>query len=409
MNNFFTIHHRSNKSKARLGTIETAHGTVQTPAFVPVATKATLKSLPPDMIKQLGAQLQFVNTYHLVVHPGAEILEKAGGAHKFSHLPTPLMSDSGGFQVFSLANSSRRAKIHGEEDPFVQKITDDGVMFRSTYDGSLIEFTPELSMKYQQQIGADLLMAFDECTYYPATKKYAEKAMHRTHEWLKRCIEFLNKNESIHGFPQYLYGIIQGGTYEDLRKASAKFVCEHPTPGIAVGGIAVGETKEEMRKQVAWVSPFLPADRPVHMLGIGGFDDMYDLVQMGGDTFDCVEPTRAARMGMIYQWQVIVKQLNLPEEIVKNLDKRENKSNLDFSINEKSYELDITKTVYRDNMTTLDESCDCYVCMNFTKAYLHHLYKQKELVGYTLASYHNLWIMEKFMNVLREMISKDLL
>lgn len=404
MSHFFTVHHRSNKSKARLGTIKTAHGEVKTPAFVPVATKATLKATPPEMVKTIGTQIQFVNTYHLVVHPGADILEKVGGAHKFSRLPTPLMSDSGGFQVFSLANSSRRAKIHGEEEPFVQKITEDGVLFRSTYDGSLIEFTPELSMKYQQQIGADLFMAFDECTYYPATKKYAIKAMHRTHDWLKRCIDYLNKNVGIHGYPQYLYGIIQGGTYEDLRKQSAEFICSQPTPGVAVGGVSVGETKKEMREQIGWVSPYLPHDRPVHILGIGGFDDIYDIVKLGGDTFDCVEATRVARIGLLYQWEAVVNTLNLPRHIVDKIMPLKSSTTT-----EKNIELDITKIVYRDNLTAPDGNCTCYVCKNFTKAYIHHLFKQKELLGYTLATYHNLWIMEQFMAVIRGMVTEDLL
>lgn len=404
---FFKIHHRSSRSKARIGTIQTAHGTIQTPAFVPVATKATLKSLLPEQISQIGIQVQFVNTYHLVVHPGADVLEAAAGVHQYSHLPTPLMSDSGGFQVFSLANSSRRAKIHGEEDPFVRKITDDGVIFRSTYDGSLIEFTPELSMHYQQQIGADLIMAFDECTYFPATEKYALKAMNRTHDWLKRCIQFMNKTPSVHGFPQYLYGIIQGGTYQTLRKASAEFVCNLPTPGIAVGGIAVGESKQEMREQVSWIAPFLPLDRPVHMLGIGGFDDIRDLIQAGGDTFDCVEPTRAARMGIIYQWSAIINQFGIPSHFVANSDKIQNVNHSTSSA--QNFELDITKTKYRDDLTSLDQSCDCNVCLLYTKSYLHHLFKQKELTGYTLATYHNLSIMEKYMQVMREMIKENML
>ena len=218
MSQFFTVHHRSKKSKARLGTIKTSHGEVQTPSFVPVATKATLKSLTAPMVKDIGAQIQFVNTYHLVVHPGADILEKAGGAHTFSRLPTPLMSDSGGFQVFSLANNKRQAAVHGEETPLVLKIWEDGVIFRSTHDGTTVEFTPEKSMFYQQQIGADLLMAFDECTSSTAEYKYFERAMDRTHEWLQRCITFLKDNPSIHGYPQYLYGIIQGGQHKDLRQ-----------------------------------------------------------------------------------------------------------------------------------------------------------------------------------------------
>ena len=243
----------SNKSKARLGEIKTDHGTIKTPAFAPCGTKGTIKALTPELVKEIGVQTAFINTYHLVTHPGGEVIEKAGGIHKYCQLNIPLMSDSGGFQVFSLArnnltrqsnfyhthlksekitsasskkNQQRKADVRGEEKPMLVKISEDGVKFRSTYDGKLIEFTPEKSMEYQRQIGADINMAFDECTYYPATHKYAEKALERTHEWLKRCINFKARDQnlvpSLLTGKQYLYGIIQGGMFEDLRKKSAK-------------------------------------------------------------------------------------------------------------------------------------------------------------------------------------------
>ena len=436
MKKFFQVLEKSKKSKARLGEIRTDHGVIKTPAFVPVATKGTLKSLTPKQIKEIGVQVSFVNTYHLVTHPGVEIIEKAGGIHQMAKLNYPLMSDSGGFQVFSLAKSNlktqkskpqlknqkyKNANIRGEEQPLVIKINENGVIFRSTYDGKAIEFTPEKSMEYQRKIGADLNMAFDECTYYPATHEYAEKAMERTHEWLKRCVsykrtnsqgpsfnEFSNSNEKMKivnslenencklKINQYLYGIIQGGTFEDLRKKSAKFVVSQPVDGIAIGGVSVGETKKEMRDQVKWVADYLPKDKPVHLLGVGQFDDIVDLVKYGIDTFDCVEPTRLARMGTIYQ-----------KSKIKDLPAGRHGQN-DISKLKNSFEqTDITRIVYKNNLEPVDENCQCWVCQNFSKAYLHHLFKQKEILAYTLATYHNLWIMERFMEIVRQMIEKS--
>jgi len=413
MKNFFKVAHTSSKSKARLGQINTSHGVINTPSFVAVGTKGTVKALTPSILKDIGTQVAFVNTYHLVTHPGPEIIEKAGGIHNYSRLNLPLMSDSGGFQVFSLAREKRKANVRGEEQPLVVKITDDGVKFRSSFDGALIEFTPERSMEFQRQIGADINMAFDECTYYPATYEYTKKAMERTHEWLKRCIKYkdsesiflsqnLPKRKNISSSSldkalknekfkmknnQYLYGVIQGGTFEDLRKKSAEFVVSQNTPGVAIGGVSVGESKKEMRDQVSWVSDYLPLDRPVHLLGVGQIDDIVDLVKYGIDTFDCVEPTRLARMGTLY------KISNIKLQLTNNKIKNE--------------EIDVTKSVYRNNLEKVDEDCNCYVCKNFTKSYLHHLFKQREILGYTLATYHNLWVMEKLFERIRELIAEN--
>ncbi len=431
MKQFFKVNYQSKKSKARLGEIITSHGVVKTPAFISAATKGTIKSLSPQLIKEIGIQAGCVNTYHLVTHPGAEIIEKAGGIHKYSQLNIPLISDSGGFQVFSLASPKRqfaaKAGVRGEENPLLVKISEDGVKFRSTFDGALIEFTPEKSMEFQQKIGADINMAFDECTYYPATHEYAEKAMKRTHEWLKRCVNFkarnrnflspvgtlpagsgvsqvaknfvsspLTSHQSLTTSHQFLYGVIQGGTFEDLRKKSAEFVVSQDTPGVAIGGVSVGESKKEMRSQVRWVADYLPKDRPVHLLGVGQVDDIIDLVKYGVDTFDCVEPTRLARMGEIYKARrpkffggKLQTAKNLSSSLLKNTD--------------------ITKSIYKSNFEKVDVDCDCYVCQNFTKSYLHHLFKQREILGYTLATYHNLWVMEKLFEKIREMIGNDLI
>jgi tRNA-guanine family transglycosylase len=452
MNNFFKVSHNSTKSKARVGTITSDHGVVKTPAFISAATKGTIKTLTSSQVKEIRIQGACVNTYHLVTHPGAEIIEKAGGIQKYSGLNIFTMSDSGGFQVFSLARSNRvvggslskvqkivstsslpthyplptttyqkKNRARGEEDPFVVKISDDGVKFRSTYDGQLIEFTPEKSMEYQRQIGADINMAFDECTYYPATHEYAERAMRRTHQWLLRCIKYkdsakqifqktneteklafassLPSNQVTHN--QFLYGVIQGGTFEDLRKKSAEFVVSQNTAGVAIGGVSVGESKSEMRDQVRWVSDYLPKDRPVHLLGVGQIDDIIDLVKYGVDTFDCVEPTRLARMGQIYISRI--SDFSTASPRLWRGPRR-------LSQNQKSSlakQIDITKSIYKDNFEKVDVDCECYVCKNFTKSYLHHLFKQREILGYTLATFHNLWVMEKLFENIREAISED--
>ncbi len=466
---FFKKLIQSKKSNARLGEIRTAHGVIKTPAFVPVATKGTLKALPPNFIEDLGLQVAFVNTYHLVTHPGTEVIEKVGGIHKFAQLNIPLMSDSGGFQVFSLAreknqisniknqkyiskiknNNSQKADIHGEEQPLLVKISDDGVRFRSTFDGQLIEFTPEKSIKYQRKIGADIMMAFDECIPYGSSYEYSKQATERTHRWLLRSIGEYKKSKIKHQiyiskikkkrfphpasgfkiqFPassiqrQYLYGVIQGGVFDDLRKQSAEFVVNQSVEGIAIGGVSVGETKKEMREQVAWVADYLPDDKPVHLLGVGQFDDIIDLVKYGIDTFDCVEPTRLARMGTLYNYSGVINHLrkrkflsrvNSPSdeasEPLTRLQKRSGRlagSNIHSRKNFVSLDenIDILKGANKKDLSPVDEACSCYVCANFTKAYLHHLFKQKEILGYTLATYHNLWVMEKFFENIRELI-----
>ena len=409
MKNFFKVLYKSEKSRARIGEIRTTHGVIKTPAFMVAGTKGTIKALPPQFIKDIGIQAGFVNSYHLMAHPGVEIIQKAGGIHKYSQLNIPLMSDSGGFQVFSLAKNSkarhanflapvgvgvsspspsRKADIRGEEQPLVVKISEDGVKFRSTFDGTLIEFTPEKSMEFQRMIGADINMAFDECIPYGSSYEYSKKATERTHHWLLRSIGQYQKSNIK---DQKLYAVIQGGTFEDLRKKSAEFVVSQNTPGVAIGGVSVGESKKEMREQVGWVADYLPKDRPVHLLGVGQIDDIIDLVKYGVDSFDCVEPTRLARMGRIYQ-MTRLDTVPLSGRYLRLED-----------------DIDILKTIYKNNLEKVDKNCQCYVCQNFTKAYLHHLFKQKEILGYTLATYHNLWVMEKLFEEIREMISKDII
>lgn len=387
----FKALHRSKKSRARIGEIQTAHGTIHTPTFVPCATKGTLKGIMPNLIPDLNVQLAFVNTYHLVTHPGPEVLTKAGGVHIFGKLPIPLMSDSGGFQVFSLGRNERRtAKLRADspEEPLLIKISEDGVKFRSVHDGAVLEFTPETSIQYQRAIGADLMMAFDECTYHPATHEYATKSMNRTHEWLLRCIKEVKKSSG-NAPKQHLYGIIQGGQFEDLRRQSAEFIANQDVEGVAIGGVSVGETKEEMRAQVKWCAPSLPDDKPVHLLGIGQFDDIIDLIGYGIDTFDCVEPTRLARMGILFQWKQVTQFAH--------------------GTKPKEHYIDVTKSSFKTDLSPVDEDCPCNTCTQFSKSYLHHLFKQRELLGYTLATYHNVFTMERFMKELTHRIEQNTL
>lgn len=470
---FFKILHQSKKrgSRARLGEIITSHGKVKTPAFVAVGTKGTVKSVSPTLLKEIGTQVAFVNTYHLVTHPGVDLIKKAGGIHQWANLNIPLMSDSGGFQVFSLARkkdsrvkflshesltptksgsprkrknfplSSQSMNDIDEKIPSFVKIGDDGVKFHSIFDGSIIEFTPEKSIEYQMKIGADMMMAFDECIPYRVSYEYTKEATERTHRWLERCIkQFKNskfkalsskqyqnsnyqnsklfkKSFSLLGCKnlnnsnltvlkqinssskfrisdlefrvlkdQYLYGIIQGGMFEDLRKKSAEFVVSQEVDGVAIGGVSVGESKKEMRDEVKWVSDFLPKDKPVHLLGVGQVDDILDLVSYGIDTFDCVEPTRLARMGTLFKLKVQSAKFKVIWE-----------------------KIDILKGKYRQDLSPVDEDCDCYVCQNFSKSYLHHLFKNRELLAYTLATYHNLWVMEKLFTYIRDLIKNDLI
>jgi tRNA-guanine transglycosylase len=367
----FEIKHKSTKSKARRGALTTPHGVIQTPAFVTVGTKSSVKSLTPEDLDNIGTQFCFVNTYHTVLSPGTEIMEKVGGVHNFSKIKQPIITDSGGFQVFSLA---RNKFAKDKESPHLVKITEDGVKFKSHIDGTEFYFTPEFSIQAQKKIGADFIVAFDECTYLEATEKYTRNAMNRTHEWANRSLRAFGTSET-----QQMYGVIQGGTFENLRKESAKYIASLPFQNLAIGGVSVGETKKQMREQISWVMDEIWEDpRPRHLLGIGDFDDIFDSVEQGLDTLDCVSPTRHARVGRLY-----VRNNNI------------------FS------GIDIFDSKYRADLTPIYDHCDCYTCKNFTKAYLFHLFKQKELLYYRLATIHNLTFMETMMRDIRKSIEED--
>jgi len=371
----FEIIKKDKKTNARVGILHTAHGRINTPAFVPVGTQASVKSLSPQDLKEIGVQVFFVNTYHIYLRPGLDIIKKFGGLHQFMNWDGPLMTDSAGFQIFSLGEVNRKRRMLVEsaecEVPLV-KINEDGVVFRSHLDGSTHVFTPESSIEAQIALGADIMIAFDECAYYPSTYDYAQKAMERTHRWAGRSLAVYKAKARDY---QALYGVIQGGVYEDLRINSAKFISSLPFLGIAIGGVSVGESKKEMRDVLEWTVPFLPEHKPRHLLGVGEIDDIFALVEKGIDTFDCVMPTRLGRMG-----QILVQ-------------------------NKKEHSLDINKAEYAYDLGPIDENCGCWVCRSFSRAYLHHLFRAKELLAYRLATYHNLCFMENLVDKIRKSIS----
>jgi len=384
----FQINKKIPKSLGRAGVLKTPHGDILTPAFVTVGTKATVKSLTPEQVKDTGAQVVLANTYHLYLQPGEKIIKKAKGLHNFMNWSGPTMTDSGGFQAFSLgvAYGNNLSKFIGAESPKQEeideaydeekekkaKITEDGVEFKSIIDGSKHFFTPEKSIQIQNDIGADIIFAFDECTSPHASKEYLREAMERTHRWAKRC---LIENSG----PQALFGIVQGGRYEDLRKESAKVIGEMGFNGFGVGGSFV---KEDMATAVKWVNEILPEDKPRHLLGVGEPIDLILGVENGCDTFDCVAPTRMARNGTLYT---------------------------------KLGKINIMNAKFRDQYQPIEthstssgqEVCGCYTCKNYTLAYLSHLFRAKEMLASTLASIHNLYFLNNLMSEIRQSILDD--
>ncbi len=391
----FEVIKRVNGSLARAGVIHTPHGDIETPAFVVVGTKGTVKSLKPeDMEAYVGNQVVLVNTYHLFLQPGSDLIEENGGLHKFMNWNKPTITDSGGFQVFSLGvafgkgetkftsgvsekkskekyglnvYSKKLASNHGK----LCVIDDDGVTFTSHIDGSMHRFTAERSIEIQHQIGADIMIAFDECTSPTASYEYQVEAMNRTHRWAKRSI--LAHKQNLDALKkQGLYGVVQGGRHLDLRKKSAEVLSSMGFDGFAIGG---SFTKEDLGEYIKIVNEVLPEDKPRHLLGIGETEDIVQGVAMGCDTFDCVAPTRLARTGTVYA----------------NMDGKDVRINL---LNSK----------YKRDFTKLDKNCDCYVCEHYTKAYLSHLFRAHEMLGAHLASLHNLYYIVNFTKRLRENI-----
>lgn len=370
----FKILTRDKKTGARVGLFKTPHGVVETPVFVPVGTQATVKSLTPQDLKEIGVQILFGNTYHLHLRPGEETVKKFGGLGKFMGWSGATMTDSGGFQVFSLGKNKGRLPPQNNE-PKLVKITEDGVEFRSHLDGSKHVFTPEESIRIQKKLGADIILAFDECAPHPSTYKYTKEAMVRTHNWAVRCLKEAKENQA-------LFGIVQGGIYKGLREESAKFISSLPFGGIAIGGVSVGESKKEMRDVLDWVVPHLLENKMRHLLGIGEIDDIFDSVERGIDSFDCVTPTRLGRMGFIF------------------VSPREGNTQNKFRI-------DITKSKFANSKDPLDLSCSCYMCQNFTRGYLNHLFRARELLAYRLATYHNVYFVINLVKNIRQSILED--
>jgi queuine tRNA-ribosyltransferase len=319
-----------------VGVFKTPHGDLQTPVFAPVGTQASVKTLTPEHLKELGASLVLSNTYHLYLRPGDELVAEMGGLHKFMQWPNPMLTDSGGYQVFSLA--------------LTRKIDDDGVTFKSHIDGSTHRFTPEKSIAIQENLGADIIMAFDECSD-PNDHAYSLKAMERTHRWAERSLKAHVRAD------QALFGIVQGGVDPDLRTTSAEFIASLPFPGIAIGGLSVGETKDEMHRSLDVVTPLLPENKPRYLMGVGTPEDLINGIARGVDIFDCVLPTRLARHHSAFS---------------------------------STGRLNLMNATFKRDTRPIDESCDCYTCRTFTRAYLRHLINAKELLAGTLLSIHNL-------------------
>ncbi|MBD1893936.1 tRNA guanosine(34) transglycosylase Tgt [Coleofasciculus sp. FACHB-129] len=351
----FQCQARCRHTQARAGTFLTPHGLVETPKFMPVGTLATVKSVTIDQLEATGAQMVLANTFHLHLQPGEAIVAGAGGLHRFMGWKKPMLTDSGGFQVFSLSE--------------LRKITEEGVTFRSPRDGRMIHLTPERSIQIQNELGADVIMAFDECPPYPAERSEVMAATERTYRWLERCI---NANQRPN--EQALFGIVQGGVYLDLRVAAAESLAELNLPGYAIGGVSVGEPAELIHQIVRATAPVLPAEKPRYLMGVGTYREMAQAIAAGIDLFDCVIPTRWARHGTV---MVQGERWNL-----KNAQ-------------------------YREDFTSLDASCPCYTCQNFSRAYLCHLVRTREILGYTLLSIHNITELIRFTQRIREAILGD--
>jgi len=352
----YELLHIDKNSGARRGVIHTPHGDIQTPVFMPVGTQATVKSMTPDELKDwIDAKIILSNTYHLYLRPGSKLVKEAGGLHKFMNWDRAILTDCGGFQVFSLKD--------------LRKITEEGVEFRSHLDGSKHFFSPESVIETQEDLGADIIMAFDECVEYPASYEYTKQSMERTTRWAKRCKDAHKTTDK-----QGLFGIIQGGFYKDLRDKSLEDLVALDFPGYAIGGISVGEPKEEFLDILRYVAPKMPENKPRYLMGVGTPDYLIEAALSGIDMCDCVLPTRIARNGTALTWNGKV--------VVRN-------------------------ATYEKDWGPLDPECDCYTCKNYTRAYLRHLVKTKEILGDRLLSVHNLYFLAKLMERVRTEIEND--
>lgn len=328
---------------ARLGRLITDHGVINTPAFMPVGTQGTVKAIEPREIEEIGAEIILGNTYHLYLRPGTTILEKAGGLHNFNGWHKPILTDSGGFQVFSLSD--------------LRKITEEGVQFKSHLDGSMHLFTPENVMDIERSIGSDIMMVLDECTPYPSTYEYAKRSGEMTLRWAERCLIRFRERDGLYGYTQALFGIVQGSTYPELRKISANGLVEMEFDGYAIGGLAVGEPAETMYDTVVLCNEILPTTKPRYLMGVGTPENLIEAIDRGVDMFDCVMPTRNGRNGMLFT---------------------------------SHGNLNIHNATHKDDFEPVDRQCTCYTCKNFSRAYMRHLFQAKEILGLQLATIHNL-------------------
>jgi len=336
--------------RARVGTFTTTHGVLNTPVFAPVGTQATVKSLTPAQLGEVGASLILANTYHLYLRPGDETINRLGGLHKFMGWDMPILTDSGGFQIFSLSDNC--------------KLTDEGATFKSHIDGSLQSLTPEKAIRIQENLGADIIMVLDECA--PADDyEYNERALKRTHQWAKRCFSSKNRND------QALFGIVQGGIFHDLRRHSVEYLISLDFPGYAIGGLSVGETKQQMHSVLDIVDPLLPAQKPRYLMGVGTPEDIVNGVLRGIDIFDSVLPTRLARHNAAFT---------------------------------RYSRLNLVNAGFRQDESPIESNCDCYTCQNFTRAYIHHLIKSREILSSVLLSIHNLRTLIRLMAEIRNEI-----
>ncbi|MHA1570032.1 MAG: tRNA guanosine(34) transglycosylase Tgt [Alphaproteobacteria bacterium] len=333
----FELSATDERTQARVGRLHTPHGPVDTPVFMPVGTAGSVKTLDNRDLDELGAQIILANTYHLFLRPGHEIVRQLGGLHGFAGRPKPYLTDSGGFQIFSLSQ--------------LRKITEEGVRFASHIDGNRHLLTPELSVEVQEALGADIIMAFDECIPYPATEEYVRQSTERTVRWTKRCLEAKTRED------QALFGIIQGGMHEDLRQLSVEQTVALDLPGYAVGGLSVGEAKDQMMQMAQFVTPLLPADRPRYVMGVGHPEDILEMIAYGADMFDCVMPTRNARTGTLYT---------------------------------RTGRVNIRNSRYKDDPRPLDAECGCTTCRTYSRAYLRHLFMAGEPTVLRLLTLHNL-------------------
>jgi len=350
----YTLLHQEKHTKARLGKLTTSHGEIQTPCFMPVGTHATVKGVSPRELDECGAEIMLSNAYHVFLRPGLEVIRKAGGLHKFISWTKPMLTDSGGYQVFSL--------------PLLRKVNDEGVEFQSHIDGMKHFFTPETVMEIQNTLGADIIMPLDECAHYPCTKDHAQVAMDRTINWARRSKKAHSRKD------QLLFAIIQGATYQDLRRECTKQLLDLDFPGYAIGGVSVGEPSNLIYETVEAVGALLPEDKPRYVMGIGMPQDIIEAVERGVDMFDCVIPTRYGRNGTVFT---------------------------------SSGKIVIRNSPYLEDFTPLDPQCSCYVCKTFSRAYIRHLFNAKEMLALMLASYHNIYFFINLVRQLRQAIIED--